>query len=253
MLRERLYVALNGRPGDGLSRTQQCLAWTIGAAVLMAILGTEPVIQAWGAPWLDYVEIGFGLVFLIEYVLRVYAAGHDPAFAGVRGRLRYMGRPMSIVDALAIFPFLAGLLGIEAVVLRLLRVVRLLSLAKLGRYSEAMQLVLRVLRSRIHELAFAVLIAVSLMVITAAGLYVIEGETHPEFSSIPRAMWFAAANLTTVGFGDVLPMSVLGRIFSVLCSLAGVGLIALPAGILAGAFAEAFEQQRMRRKGRTEG
>lgn len=123
-----------------------------------------------------------------------------------------------------------------------------LSLAKLGRYSEAMKLVLRVLRSRIHELAFAVLVALALMVITAAGLYVIEGGTHPDFSSIPRAMWFAAANLTTVGFGDVLPMSVPGRVFSVLCSLAGVGLIALPAGILAGAFAEAFEQQRERRR-----
>lgn len=246
-LKAQLHHALNGALEGGLTLTQRALAVLITSAVLVAILATEPVIQEAASPWLERIELGFGVLFCIEYLLRVYAAGHRPEFQGLGGRLRYMVRPMSVIDALAIFPFLAGVVGIEAVVLRLLRAVRLLSLAKLGRYSEAMRLVLSTLKTRVPELVFAVLIALSLMVITAAGLYVIEGDTHPEFASIPRALWFASANLTTVGFGDVLPSTVLGKAFSVICSLAGVGLIALPAGILAGAFGEAFAQQRRRR------
>lgn len=231
-----------------MTRLQQALASLILFAVCVAILGTEPEVQRLAGSWLDVLEFGFGLVFAIEYLVRVAVAGVDPVYRGFFGRLRFMRRPMAIVDALAVFPFVLGLLGVETILLRLLRVLRLMALTKLTRYSEAMRLVWDTVAERRHELLFSVAVAATLILISAAGMYVLEGDTNPAFASIPRAIWYAAAVLTTVGFGDVVPATLGGKVFSVLAALAGIGLIALPAGILAGAFNEAFARQRERRR-----
>lgn len=132
--------------------------------------------------------------------------------------------------------------------LRLLRLLRLVRLAKLGRYSLAIGAIGDALRDRRYELGASVAIAIVLLLVTSSLLYVVEGEVQPEtFGSIPRAMWWSIATLTTVGYGDVVPITALGRTLAGATALLGIGLVALPTGILAAAFSDALARRRAAR------
>ena len=124
-----------------------------------------------------------------------------------------------------------------------MRIVRLIALAKFGRYSIALSQLIRAFVRRRYELLMSLVIAGLVFLIAATGMYAIEGSVQPEaFGSIPRALWWALTTLTTVGYGDVYPVTPLGRVFAGLMAVAGIGLIAMPAGILAAAFTEIGQQ-----------
>jgi len=192
---------------------------------------------------LEWVFTGF---FLLEYAARVWVQGENPMYnEGLIGRLRYVVTPAAVLDLLAIAPILVTFAGSEAFLLRLFRVFRVLRLARLGRFSQAMGNVIEAIRSRRHELWLSVGAALVLLVLSATVLYLVEGEDQREaFGSIPRAMWWAVATLTTVGYGDVYPVTVLGRIFASITAIAGIALIAMPTGILAAAFSDAMQGQK---------
>ena len=131
---------------------------------------------------------------------------------------------------------------------RLLQLLRLLRLARIGRYSRAMNLVVEAIRSRGTELILSFAFALTLMLGAATLLYIVEGPTQPAaFGSIPRAMWWAVETLTTVGYGDAVPVTPLGRILAAVTALCGIGFIALPTGILASAFSDALRRAREER------
>jgi voltage-gated potassium channel len=120
---------------------------------------------------------------------------------------------------------------------------RILALAKLGRYSSALANIVGAIQSRKYELLISLCTALLAMLASATVLYGLEGGNNPEsFGSIPRALWWGVATLTTVGYGDVFPITVMGKIFAGVFALAGIGIIALPTGILAGAFADAINK-----------
>ncbi len=243
--KDRVYHAMHSAGANGLNVFQRCLIAIIVASVLTSVLFSEPLIRDAVGPQLLWLEMVFGVAFLVEYLTRVWSAAARPEFAGIRGRLRYMRQPMAVVDLMAVMPFLIGLLGAESMVLRLVRLLRLLALSKLARYSTAMRLVLDSIASCRFELGFTVMLAGLIILISSAALYVAEGESQPEaFGSIPRAAWWAVTTLTTVGYGDLVPITPLGRILAALTAIAGVGLIAMPAGILAAAFSDAFARAR---------
>jgi voltage-gated potassium channel len=126
-----------------------------------------------------------------------------------------------------------------------MQLARLVRLARIGRFSRALNLVFEAIRSRGTELLMAIGIAFALMLAAATLLYIVEGPVQPEaFGSIPRAMWWAVATLTTVGYGDVVPVTPLGRVLAAVTALAGIGFIALPTGILASAFTDALRRAR---------
>jgi len=138
--------------------------------------------------------------------------------------------------------------------LRLLRLVRLLRLAKLGQFSRAFDDIMEAVARRRYELGISLIIAAVLMLLSASALYVIEGAGQPEaFGSIPRSMWWAVATLTTVGYGDIVPSTALGKAFAAFTALTGIGLIALPAGILAAAFSEVVQNRIDRERKKEEG
>ena len=187
------------------------------------------------------------VVFSLEYLLRLWSCTDHPEARGrLRDRMRYVATPMAVVDLVAILPaFFAGPLDLRFV--RSLRLLRLARALKFARYSTALQTVSAVFRAKRDELALTVLLATVLLVCAAGGIYFAEHEAQPEaFSSIPAAMWWAVTTLTTVGYGDVFPVTPLGRIFGGLVAVTGVGLFALPTGILASGFAE-----ELQRKGRS--
>lgn len=188
----------------------------------------------------QYFEVFSVIVFTLEYFARVWssidleeASDRSPVF----GRLRYMVTPLALVDLIAILPFYLGLyLTID---LRFLRGLRLLRLFKLTRYSPALGALLDVIQQEFEALLAAFVVLLILLVMSAAGIYLLENDLQPEtFGSIPGSMWWAIVTLTTVGYGDVVPVTTLGKMFGGLIGLLGIGMIALPAAIMASGFAE---------------
>ena len=238
-LRVRVYSQLESSPGSQLSPVNKVVVAVILASVMLGIAGTEPAVQSSLGLALPIAELTFGAFFFVELALRTWAAGVRPEYAGPWGVFRYLTQPLSIVDILVIASLLAPFFGPEFAVLRLLRVVRLIALAKFGRYSSALHRLLRAFARRRYELLMSLVIACLVFLIAATGMYAIEGNVQPEaFGSIPRALWWALTTLTTVGYGDVYPVTPLGRMFAGLMAVAGIGLIAMPTGILAAAFTE---------------
>ena len=187
-----------------------------------------------------YFEIFSVVVFTIEYFARVWSSidlEEAKDRSPIRGRLRYMLTPIALVDLIAILPFYLSLyLTID---LRFLRVLRLLRLFKLTRYSPALGALLDVIQKEADALLAALVVLLMMLVISAGGIYLLENELQPEtFGSMPDSMWWAIVTLTTVGYGDVIPVTTLGKMFGGFIGLIGIGMIALPAAIMASGFAE---------------
>lgn len=150
-----------------------------------------------------------------------------------------------MIDMIAIFSFLAPIIGLDGFILRLIRILRIMALGKVGRYSNALKSVADAVNSRRYELSMSVFFALILLVLSATAMYFVEGPVQPEkFGSIPRSLWWAVATLTTVGYGDVFPITVIGKVIAGLTAVMSIGLIALPAGILASAFSDAVQRAK---------
>lgn len=184
-------------------------------------------------------------VFTVEYLLRVWSATADPRFAHpVTGRLRFMVTPGAIVDLVAIVPAYLPI-ALDLRFARIVRLVRMLRILKIGRYSQPLRMFGRVFRSRRDDLVLIAALLLVLLVLSSSSMYFLENGAQPEaFSSIPAAMWWAMATLTTVGYGDVYPVTPFGKAVGSFIAVLGVGIFALPAGILAGAFADEIRKQR---------
>ncbi|QAY78574.1 ion transporter [Sphingosinicella sp. BN140058] len=231
--------------GKGLSPANRFLVAAIIAATILAILRTEPLLADGRDALLNGLDMLFGTIFVTEYALRLWAAGEAPRFAGLRGRLRYAFTPGALIDAAVVIATFAPMIASGLVSLRLLRVVAILRFARLGRFSTAVRHLTRAVSDRRDELLLTVLLGFALIIGGATAMWLAEGDAQPDkFGSIPRAMWWAAVTLTTIGYGDVFPVTILGKFIAVIVAIAGIGLIAMPAGILAAAFSDAIQRSR---------
>jgi voltage-gated potassium channel len=247
-IQSRTHRSLDGDGSPGLSRTQRVSAAAILLSVALAIAATEVTVREALGPWLIVIEASFGAFFCVEFATRVWAAGAQPNYTGFRGRLRYLVTPFALIDLIGILPFVVGL-GSQSFLVRMVRLFRLIALSRLARYSTAMRLVTRSVYARRYELLLAIAMAGCVVLIAAGALYSVEGESQSEqFGSIPRALWWSISALTTVGYGDVVPITPAGKFFAALTSIAGIGLIAMPTGILAAAFSDAFAAARRQDK-----
>ncbi len=188
-------------------------------------------------------------VFSIEYGLRIWTCNLKPEFSRpVKGRIRYMLTPAAIIDLIVVVPFyLPFFFNLDLRLLRILRLFRLFALFKMARYARSLHLFKMVLRDTREEL-FIVFAATTAMLVFASGvIYFIENKAQPEaFSSIPASMWWAVSTMTTVGYGDVYPVTTLGKIFGGFISMLGLGTFGLPIGIVAYGFIEELQKQKTR-------
>lgn len=250
--RRWLYVNLEptARQRRGISLLNKMIGAVICLAVGLAVLQSEPTVFNGNEALFRAAELVFAVIFLLEYAARVWIAGENPDFGPtLRGRLRYMLTLPSLIDLVCLVSLFATVVGSEGAVLRLFRLLRVIMLAKLGRYSSALHAIASAVHSRRYELAMSLAIAVMLLLVSSTLLYMFESEGQPEaFGSIPRAMWWSIATLTTVGYGDAIPHTVIGRILAGMTAITGIGLIAMPTGILAAAFSDALRKQREERE-----
>lgn len=192
------------------------------------------------------VEVFSVVVFTAEYLLRVWTAPQaDPARSPLRARLHYLVRPMAVIDLLAILPFyLPFVFPIDLRVLRVLRMVRLFRLLKINRYTTALGSIGRVLRRKASQLLSSVFVVLLLMLVSAVLMYHIENAAQPDkFANALDALWWAVATFTTVGYGDLYPITAAGRLLSAVIALLGIGLVAVPTGIISSGFIEQMNEE----------
>lgn len=208
-------------------------------AVVFAAETVDHIAERYEAEFLAF-NLFTVFVFTVEYVLRVWSAVEIPMLSRLprwKARLKFMARPLMVIDLLAFAPwYLHWLYPVD---LRILRVFRLFRLLKLVRYSPALQTLGRVLAEEYHALLGALLVMMVLLLFTSTGIYFLERDTQPDkFGSIPAAAWWALATLTTVGYGDVVPVTPFGKVLGGVVMLLGVAMFALPIAIVATGFSQ---------------
>lgn len=209
------------------------------ANVLAVILESVPAIHAQFAMEFFVFDVLSVAIFTLEYSLRLWASIEIPAIklrGALLGRLTFASRPSQIIDFLAFAPSYLSFL-MPGVDLRMLRMFRLLRFLKLVRYSPAMMTLGRALYEERRALIGATILMIGTAVFSGTVMHLIEAEAQPkQFGTIPDAMWWALATLTTIGYGDAIPITPLGKIFGAFVMICGLGLFALPIGIVATAF-----------------
>ncbi|MDJ0919802.1 MAG: ion transporter [Henriciella sp.] len=216
---------------------------------------TEPSLDPDWRRAINLLNVVILVLFAIEYSVRVWVAGQNPKYQGVSGRLKYMATPYAVTDLIAFLPELLWLIfaagGAADETLLVLRVLRLARLVKLARFVPAFDVLVATVQRAGSQLLTTLAMALALVYVSAVMLYFIEGigQDNEAFASIPRALWWAIATLTTVGYGDVYPVTTLGRIAASVMALAGIGVVALPAGVFASAFADELRQRERAKSG----
>ena len=186
--------------------------------------------------WFEIISIG---IFTIEYILRIYTCNVESKYKVKFGRIYYFFTPMALIDLLVIAPFFVSLFVADSRILRLLRLLRILRLLEGFRYSKSLNKLIKVIETRSNDLISSIFLLLCLLIITSTGIYFTESHAQPDkFSSILSSMWWSVGTLTTVGYGDVYPITSLGKFFGSLSAIFGVGLFAIPTGILASGFVE---------------
>ena len=234
------------RPGKVYDAFDVFILILIVLNVIAVILGTVKSIEKRYQSELYWFEVFSVAVFTVEYLTRLWACTSQRRYAHpVIGRLRFMVQPIAIIDLLAILPFFLTFFTMDLRFIRALRIFRIFRVAKLGRYSSTFQLFGGVFRSKKEELFVTVMVMLLLIVMSASFMYFAENEAQPDkFPDIPSTVWWAVMTLTTVGYGDVFPVTSIGKVLAMVIAILGVGMFALPTGILGAGFVEEIQKQK---------
>lgn len=187
--------------------------------------------------WFDIISLA---IFTIEYFLRVWLCRLDPRYKNpITGRLKYMSTGYMLLDLIVILPLLTHFIGIDTRFVLVVRVIRLFRVLKLTRHSQNFARLIRVLKREKDDLVAAAGLVIALVVIASSIMYFAEHAAQPDkFPSIPASMWWGIITLTTIGYGDVYPTTVLGKVVCGFTTLLSIGMVALPAGILSAGFSK---------------
>ena len=247
-MKRRIHEVLQvGQNGDRLSKgVDTALMLLIVANVAAIVASTERGLHEGAVQALFYFEVASFSIFAVEYLLRVWCCTASPEYSHpIAGRLRYMSRPLMLADATAVLSFFIVMMLPTGLDLGALRVLRLLSrLVSLARYSAGMQAVAAVASSRKSELLAVASVIGVLLMLASSLIYIVEHAAQPDkFSSIPASMWWGIITVTTVGYGDVAPITPLGRLLAGIIALLSIGIFALPAGILGAGFLDQLHRR----------
>ena len=246
-MRKRLWEILTARKHGDM--TAEVVNVAIILLILVNVVGfvlqtVKRIDQEYGRQlyWLEVISV---LIFTVEYGCRVACCPEDSRYRGLKGRIRFVFTPMVLVDLLAILPFYMPFTGIDLRVIRILRVFRIFRIFKFGRYYSSLNLIKNVFQDRKEELIMTSAMMFAMLLIASSLVYYAENEAQPQvFSSIPASMWWCVITLTTVGYGDMVPVTAAGKILGGLSAVFGVGMFALPISILGAGFIEEIQKHK---------
>lgn len=244
--------------------------------VIAVMLETVPSLHDdyYEQQFFHYFDLISVIIFTVEYILRIWSSNYDDKYKhSLWGRFKYMLTPAMLIDVLAILPFyIHVLVGFDLRVLRILRLMRFFRLFRLTAYMKSAQMIANVFKKRINELVLSFILVVFLVIIASCAIYFAEHhqdakaeilaveqqfpidevklqelENAEKFSSIPATIWWAVVTLTTTGYGDMVPVTPVGKAMAVVIMLTGVAFFALPAGIITAGFLEEFRINRIKK------
>lgn len=235
------FAAIGGRQGMSLYIKLSLIAIIFLNSVAI-IVHTIPEVRQdalYDQIFQDF-EVFSVIIFTIEYFFRVWSCVEIPQYRdGWRGRFRYMVSFWGLVDFLGIFPFYFSLFTSDFGIIRILRVFRLFRLYRVTRYSHALKMIRTVLTETKEELLICFSFIIFTLFISSSVMYYLEHAVQPDrFSSIPATLWWGVITMTTTGYGDMYPITHLGKFFGGIVLILGIALFALPTGIIASGFIE---------------
>ena len=239
--RRKLYRILEAQYGDSLAKLDRfLLSILIVLDISCFILSTSLLLDQQYHHFFRGVAAFSTVVFTIEYILRLWLCTVERKFRHpLWGRVRYAFTPMAIIDFISTFPFYFLLVFHNFAFLKTLRLLRLARILKIGRHSKSVRSLVRVVVSKQEELLVTLSIIAFLLIIASSLMFFAEHDAQPEvFSSIPAAMWWGVVTLTTVGYGDIYPITITGKLLGACLACFGIGVFVLPAGIVASGFAK---------------
>lgn len=247
--KKRIFEIISkGGDGDRASQWFDGLIMVlIAVSIVSIVLESFESITAQYRLALSALEALCIVAFSAEYLLRIWTA--DLLFPESRHpRLKYIFSFMAVVDLLAILPFYLPFITADLRYLRMMRLFRLMRLLrvfKLGRYVEALNIIVKVIKSTMSQLVISLVLCFFVMLFSSIVMYTVENPVQPEqFPNIIASLWWAICTLTTVGYGDVYPITAIGRFLAAIISVVGIGVIAIPTGIIAAGFTSAINRNR---------
>ena len=247
-IKKRIFEIISkGSDGDRASKLfDSFIMLLIAISIASIVLESFENIAAQYKPVFSALEILCVITFTVEYLLRIWTA--DLLFPGSKHpRLKYVFSFIAIVDLLAILPFYLPFITADLRylrIVRLFRLMRLLRVLKLGRYVDALNTIVKVIKSTMPQLTISLVVCFFVMLFSSIIMYTVENPVQPDqFPNIIASLWWAICTLTTVGYGDVYPVTAIGRFFAAIISVVGIGIIAIPTGIIAAGFTSAISKQ----------
>jgi len=219
--------------------------------VVSIILETIPEIRNYLGDSLRIFDIFSVVIFTIEYLLRIYVADlTHPSSNIIKSRLKFIFSTFGLIDLFAILPFyLPFLIKIDLRFLRILRIMRFLRIFKINRYNNSLNLIYSVIKEKKSELAMTGFVALLTLFVASFLMFEVEGTVQPDkFPNLLSCFWWAIATLTTVGYGDVYPITALGKFLSGIIAVLGIGLVALPTGLISAGFVEKIMKDKRKPK-----
>jgi len=228
------------------SRLDAFIYFLIIANILAMILESHSFIKDRFGQIFSFFELISILIFTVEYFYRIYMSYKEKKMKGV---FSYVFSFFGIIDFISILPFyIKQFVLIDGRFFRILRLFRLSRIFKLGRDSKSLKLFIKALSAVRNELKFTFFLSLLCILFSASAIYFLENEAQPEvFSSITASLWWATVSLATVGYGDVVPLTVWGKVFAGFISLVGIGVVAIPTGIISASFVEEIHHFRKKR------
>ena len=226
------------------------IAALIWASVLAIILESFQPMRGRYQWFFEAFELVTVIIFSTEYILRLWTADlRYPHLSAWRARLHFAFSPMGLIDLLAVLPFyLPFFFRFDLRFVRILRILRLLRIFKLNRYTRALTLFTTVFYEKRNELGITMFVMFLLLLMSSTIMYYLEGDVQPEeFPDIISTFWWSVATLTTVGYGDVYPITGWGKLVSGVIAILGIGLVALPTGILSAGFIDKIEEKNKKK------
>lgn len=217
----------------------------IGVNILSIVLESFATLYARYQLLFTWIEMISVIIFTVEYIFRLYVSDLKYNSGPVRSRVKHVFSLMALIDLFAILPFYLPFIGFDLRFIRIFRLTRIFRLFKLNRYSKAMRLIQEVMRDKKEPLVATVWLMFFIILFSSTLMYYVETDHQPDlFPNIVATFWWAIATLTTVGYGDIYPVTVMGKVIASVIAVAGIGLVALPTGIISSGFLEKIEKSK---------